>query len=37
MLDGLKPDYILLLIKVKQTSYSSYDLLCWGTGQLYII
>jgi hypothetical protein len=26
-----------MLMKVKQTSYGSYDLLCWGTGQLYII
>jgi hypothetical protein len=26
-----------MLMKVKQTSYCSYDLLCWGTGQLYII
>jgi hypothetical protein len=26
-----------MLMKVKQASYSSYDLLCWGTSQLYII
>jgi hypothetical protein len=26
-----------VLMKVKQNSYSSYDLLCLGTGQLYII